>query len=251
MKRPPRPAGDRNPAERAPATVRVGAIDALRGVALCMMFVYHFAFDLRYFGVARLDFENDLLWLGFRAMIVTSFLVLVGVSLVLADRRGAGAAAFLRRVGMIAAGALAATAASYALFPSSFIYFGILHHIAVASLVAWPVRRRPRLAIVVGAAILLAGLTLSSTVFDARPLSWLGFMTHRPVTEDYVPLAPWSAAVFAGIAAGHGLARTGFAALRALEDAPRWLRWLGRHSLAVYLLHQPVFIAVLWLLVGR
>ena len=53
------------------------------------MVVYHFAFDLRFYRVIAADFEHDPFWLGFRALIVTSFLLLVGVSLVLADRRGA------------------------------------------------------------------------------------------------------------------------------------------------------------------
>jgi uncharacterized membrane protein len=62
-----------------------------------------------------------------------------------------------------------------------------------------------------------------------------------------VPLAPWSAAVFIGIALGHLLARKRFAPLSPLAYAPQWLRWLGRHSLVIYLVHQPVLLGVLWL----
>ncbi len=231
------------------AAPRIGAIDALRGGALCMMFAYHFAFDLRYFGVAQLDFENSVFWLSFRAVIVASFLSIVGVSLVLADRRGADAGHFLRRVAMIAAAALAVTAASWLLFPSSFIYFGILHCIALASLLAWPLRRHPRLALVAGIAVLVAASVFSSPAFDRMQLSWIGFTTHKPITEDYVPLAPWSAAVFIGIALGHALEQAGHRPLQLFDAAPRWLRWLGRHSLVVYLVHQPLLMAVLWLLV--
>ena len=61
----------------------------MRGGALCLMFVYHFAFDLRYYRVIDADFEHDPFWLGFRALIVASFMALVGISLVLADRAGA------------------------------------------------------------------------------------------------------------------------------------------------------------------
>src|SRR6266508_6149108 len=56
------------------AAARVAGIDALRGIALAMMFVYHFAFDLRFYRVIAADFENDPFWLGFRALIVASFM---------------------------------------------------------------------------------------------------------------------------------------------------------------------------------
>src|SRR5262249_20382606 len=104
--RPTTPA--RPAAEHAPSLpiARIRGIDALRGGALCLMFVYHFAFDLRFYRVFAADFEHDPFWLGFRALIVTSFLLLVGVSLVLAERRGASVAHFWKRVGVIAACAL-------------------------------------------------------------------------------------------------------------------------------------------------
>lgn len=233
------------------AARRVGAVDALRGIALCMMFVYHLAFDLRFYRVFNGDFEHDPMWLGFRAIIVASFMTIVGVSIVLADRAGMSTARFMRRIGVIALAALAATLGSWLVFPSSFIYFGILHCIVLASLLAWPWRRLPMAAVGVGIAILVAGLTWSSPWFDQRAWSWLGFVTHKPVTEDFVPLAPWSAAVFIGIALGHGLLRVQHRPIGRLDAAPGWLRWLGRHSLMVYLVHQPLFLGILWLLLGH
>jgi uncharacterized membrane protein len=252
---PARPATRAKPAtsaaKPASAAARVAPIDALRGIALCMMFAYHFSFDLRYYRVLNADFEHDPFWLGFRAVIVSSFLLLVGVSLVLAERSGMAWPRFLKRVGWIAAGALAATAASFALFPASFIYFGVLHSIAVTSLLAWPVRRRPAVALAIGIVVLVLGLTVSASVFDTRALSWIGFTTHKPVTQDYVPLAPWAGLVFVGIALGHALAASAFRGVAFLRAAPGWLRWLGRHSLVVYLVHQPIFFALLWLVLGH
>lgn len=233
------------PAGSAP--MRVGGIDALRGVALFLMFVYHFAFDLRYYGVISADFEHSPFWLGFRAVIVSSFMALVGVSLVLADRAGASKAHFWKRLGIIVACALAASIGSYLVFPRTFIYFGILHAIAVASLLAAPFVRRPRLALAIGVLIVAAAFMWSHPMFDTRALSWIGFTTHKPATEDYVPLFPWAGAVFVGIALGDALARNAFRAVGPLGGAPRWLRFLGRHSLAVYMLHQPILLGVLGL----
>jgi uncharacterized membrane protein len=234
-----------------PTGLRLAGIDALRGGALCLMFVYHFAFDLRFYRVIAADFEHDPFWLGFRALIVASFMALVGVSLVLADRAGVAPARFWRRIGVIAACALAVSVASWIMFPHSFIYFGILHGIAVASVLARPLVGRPRTALVVGCLVIAAGFGWSNAAFDAGPLSWIGFVTVKPATEDYVPLAPWAGFVFLGIALGHRIAGDAFSALAPIATAPGWLRWLGRHSLAVYMVHQPILLGALWLALRR
>jgi uncharacterized membrane protein len=231
------------------AGTRLAGVDALRGGALLLMFVYHFCFDLRFYRVTAWDFEHDPFWLGFRALIVASFLLLVGVSLVLAERAHATPKHFWKRIGVIAACALAASAGSYLLFPRTFIYFGILHAIAVTSILAWPLVRLPWVALALGIAVIGAGLTLQWPAFDARALSWIGFTTFKPPTEDYVPLFPWAGVVFVGVALGHALARADFRPLRPLAGAPRWLTWLGRHSLIVYMVHQPILLALLWLVV--
>ena len=110
---------------------------------------------------------------------------------------------------------------------------------------------RPRLALAIGIAIVAAGIALAHPVFDQRPLSWLGFTTDEAGTEDYVPLVPWAGVVLVGIAAGHGPRTRASALLAPLAAAPRWLRWLGRHSLAVYMVHQPLLLGALWVLFGR
>ncbi len=240
--------------ERAPAgslprpgAARVEAVDALRGIAIVAMVVYHFVFDLRFFGVVRADFENDPFWLGYRAVVLTTFLLLVGVSLVLARESGVGTPRFLRRVAVIALCALAATIGSYVVFPDRFIYFGILHCIALASVLARPLAGRPALAAGLGIAAIVAGVALSHPFFDSRATSWLGFTTVKPPTEDFVPLFPWVGVVLLGLAIGHGLVRRDFAPLAPLARAPASLRWLGRHSLAAYMVHQPVLLAALWI----
>ena len=231
--------------------MRRTAIDALRGVAICLMVVYHFCFDLRYFRVIAANFEQDPFWLGFRGLIVTSFLTLVGISLVLADRAGSRPAHFWKRIALITACAAAVSIGSYQMFPRSFIYFGILHCIALASILAQPLLRHPRIALVLGLAVIVAGLFVHHPSFDSRELSWLGFTTRKPLTEDYVPLAPWAGVVFIGVAIGNALWRTDFSVLRPFATMPGWLQWLGRHSLAVYMVHQPLLIGALWMVLRR
>jgi uncharacterized membrane protein len=224
----------------------LSAVDALRGVAICAMIAYHFAFDLNWFGVLHADFNRDALWLSLRAIIVSSFMLLVGVSLVLAQRAGISRARYWRRIALIAACALLVTAASYAAFPKTFITFGILHCIAVASLLAWPFTRYPLAALVTGMVIIALGLQLRLPLFDQPWLNWIGLMTHKPATEDYVPLFPWLGVVLLGICVGTWLASRLFEPLQPLARvAPTWLTWLGRHSLLVYMVHQPILLGVL------
>lgn len=233
---------------------RIAGIDALRGAAICLMIVYHFCFDLNlnWVGVIVADFNRDTFWLAARALIVTSFLTLVGVSLVLAQRADATSHHYWRRIAVIAGCAILVTIGSYILYPQSFIVFGVLHCIAIASLLGQPLVPHPRVALALGVAIVLAGVSIRLPLFDQRGLNWIGMMTHKPTTEDYVPLFPWLGVAFVGIAIGAWLADRQFRPLRPIaRRAPAWLNWLGKHSLLVYMIHQPLLLAILWLVFGR
>jgi uncharacterized membrane protein len=226
---------------------RVSALDALRGLAILAMVAYHFCFDLRYFGVTQWDLYHDPLWLNARTLILSSFLLIAGVSLVLADRGTASHARFWRHVAIIGACAVAVSVASYALFPASWIWFGVLHAIAVSLVLARPLVRRPALALILGIVVIAAGNLFTHPLFDNRALGWLGFMTAKPRTEDYVPLFPWIGVLLLGISAGQALVRAQFRAIAFAEGWPRWIAWLGRHSLATYMVHQPLMIGVLFI----
>jgi uncharacterized membrane protein len=230
---------------------RVAAVDALRALALLAMIAYHFCYDLRYFGVLHADFEHDPLWLGARALILGAFLAIAGASLVLAERAGQTPIEFWRHVGVIGACAAIVSAASYVMFPRTYIWFGVLHAIAVSLVIARPFVRHPRVALVIGTSIVIAGVAFSDPAFDNRALGWLGFMTVKPWTEDYVPLFPWAGVAFCGIAIAHAFARRQVPAPAWLTRAPRWLLWCGRHTLAIYLLHQPVLLGALWVVLHR
>lgn len=245
-----KPAKTKPVAAVAPSA-RVTGLDALRGLAIVAMIAYHFCFDLRYFDVTHSDFEHDLRWLTARTLILASFLLIAGISAVLAQRHAFPLTHWLRHIGIIAAAALLVSAGSRLLFPQSFIWFGVLHAIALSLLLAKPLLRRPVLAALIGMAVIVAGLTFANPAFDNRALGWIGFMTAKPVTEDYVPMFPWTGVLLVGVALGHALVRNRFAALAPLGRVPAPLRLLGRHSLIVYLVHQPLMIGALWLLTKR
>ena len=213
------------------------------------MIAFHFAFDLAYFRVTASDFYHDPFWLHARTAILSSFLLLAGVSLVLAERSPRGRERFWLHVARVAACAIAVSVGSWLVFPRSYIWFGVLHAIALSLVLIRPLVPHPRVALVLGVAVIVAGDLLHATLFDGRPLGWIGFATMKPVTEDYVPLFPWSGVMLVGIAVGHALVRNQFRVIAPLSHLPRALAWLGRHSLAVYMIHQPLLIGLLYLFV--
>jgi uncharacterized membrane protein len=230
---------------------RIEAIDLARGLALVAMAVYHFSWDLEFFGYADPGMTTSGGWRIFARSIASSFLFLVGVSLYLAHANGIRWNGFGRRLAMVAGAAALISAATYLAMPATFIYFGILHHIAVASLLGLVFLRLPWPATLMAAVLVIAApFWLTSQAFDTPLAWWTGLAVNRPPSNDYVPLLPWFGAVLLGIAAARLVHRIGL--LDRLPRpgggvVPRTLIWAGRHSLAVYLVHQPVLIALVWL----
>ena len=142
------------------------------------------------------------------------------------------------------------------MFPNSFIYFGVLHGMAVMLIVArlsagcgrwlWPMGA-VALALAFAAPWAMEAGWLD-TAFNGKTLNWLGLINTKPITEDYVPLLPWMAMVWWGMAATQWyMRRLQLAPIRPLARALGPLAFLGRWSLSYYMLHQPVMLAGLWL----
>ncbi len=226
-------------------TERYAAIDVLRGVAVVLMIGYHFSFDLNYHGWIHQDFNNSPFWLYLRAGIVSLFLTLVGISLVLNSQRTTSAS-FWRRQAKLLAACIAVSVGSYLMFPQSYIFFGILHFILLASLLGRWFVRYERINVIAALLITGIGIQYSNDFFDAPPLQWLGLMTHKPFTEDYVPLIPWFGVVLAGIFLGKRLlAKPGPWMSYQPGNMTKPLALAGRYSLTIYLIHQPILLGVL------
>jgi uncharacterized membrane protein len=241
------------PMPAATGSARLRAVDAARGVALVAMVIYHFTWDLGFFGFIGLQAGHDPAWRIFAKLIAGSFLALVGVSLVLAARDGLRWEPFLRRLAMVAGGAAAISLATWWAMPDDFVYFGILHCIAVCSVLALPFLRAPLLLVAVVAVVCL-GLPAfaASDAFDSPWLFWLGLAeTVRP-TNDYEPVLPWFGVVLGGVLVARLALRAGLDAAiarwRGEGPAGRGLRFAGRHSLLIYLLHQPILFGSLWVI---
>ncbi len=227
-----------------PAPARLVALDAARGGAIVAMVAFHLTWDLGNFGYIDRNFPYSAGVKLFGHGVAIAFLFIVGVSLVVARARGAGPRAFWRRFLLIAGAAGLVSLGTYFAFPQAFVFFGILHCIALASLLAAPLLLAPwPAALLATLAAALAPMFLASPAFNTSWLNWIGLSTFEPLTNDYRPILPWSAAVFAGVAAAKFWAARGWGAIgRDLKAGP--LAWLGRHSLALYLIHQPLLFGL-------
>lgn len=237
-------------------TRRFDRIDALRGAAIAWMTAYHFAFDLDHFRFIREDFHRDPLWTWQRTAIVSLFLFCAGLGQAVAVHQGQGWPRFWKRWGQVAACALLVTLGSWFMFPRSFIYFGVLHGIAVMLVVARLTAPWGRWLWLAGALAIAAPFAARAAhaawpaldVFNAPLLNWLGWISRKPVTEDYVPLLPWMGVMWWGIAAGRSLLRERASLVQGdIAPALRPLAWMGRWSLSWYMVHQPVLIGVVML----
>jgi uncharacterized membrane protein len=229
-------------------------LDVLRAGAMLWMAVFHFCFDLNHFQLLqpRQNFYVDPFWTGQRTAIVSLFLFCAGAGQAMAWHAGQSWARFWRRWFQIAVCAGLVSAGSALMFPRSWIFFGVLHGIAVMLVVCrlaaplklalWPL----------GALALLLPWWWSHPVLEIPALRWMGLISRKPVTEDWVPVLPWVGVMFWGMASTQWLLRRRPTALQA--RVPRLLQplaVLGRWSLSFYMVHQPVLIglilAVIWL----
>ena len=245
------PATQDDAAARPP---RIGLLDTARGVALIAMASYHFTWDMEFMGyLAAGTAETG--WLKIYARtIATTFLFIVGISLVLSSNPEIRWPSFWKRFGMIAAAAVVISIATRIAMPDEWIYFGILHCIAVLTLIGIVFIRLPlAFTLVTTLALLTAWIAdtfvtpglFRSSFFDPRYLAWIGLAVTPERSNDYVPLFPWATPFFAGLSLAAIALRTGLAhRLAAIGTGSWWPARLGRHSLAFYLIHQPVLIGI-------
>lgn len=223
---------------------RLIPLDLARTLALVCMVIFHFTFDLALFGFIDPGTMSQPFWYYFARMIAGSFLFLSGVSLWLAHGQGIRWPAFWLRFAKVAAAAALVTTASLWLVPGGPIWFGILHAIAAASLLGLVALRLPwPVTLALAAVILAAAWGPRFPALDPLWLVWTGLAETRPRMGDYVPLIPWAAPALAGIAVAKALRLDTW---RGTPPSPllHRLTFPGRHSLIIYLIHQPILIGL-------
>jgi uncharacterized membrane protein len=262
---------------------RLASLDIARGLALLAMFAFHFLWDLGHFGYIDAEFPLSPSVRAFGHAIAIAFLFIAGISLVLAHGDRPHWPRFWRRFAIVAAAAALVSAATYLLDPDAFIFFGILHCIAAASLLSAPFLFLPwGGSLAVAALVAAAPLVAANSFFDAWPWWWTGLSTFEPSSNDYRPLLPWLGAMLAGVAAAKAFrahpsldhaafrrnrpnaenvvdsnsieraqrekpvpafSQRALAPLSVGANGSRRLEWLGQRSLPIYLAHQPALFA--------
>jgi uncharacterized membrane protein len=231
---------------------RFWEVDAARGVAIVMMVVYHLTYDLDTFGGYGIESTSGF-WAGFADATASAFLFLVGVSLAISySRADAGRGLFgkyLRRGVRILAYGLALTLVFLAL-GLGVVAFGILQLIGVSIILAYPLLRYRFANLFLGVSIIAIGWYVrAQDVSSESPwLLPLGVVPENLSMPDYRPLLPWFGVVLLGLFAGnvlYGGAKRPAGVPREAPQVARPLVPLGRNSLFIYLIHQPILVALL------
>lgn len=231
---------------------RIVALDLARGLALIAMATYHFSWDLEYFGYLDAGTVGAGFFKIYARSIAASFLFLAGFSLVLGHYPIVRPRPFLVRLAKIILAAAVITVATYFAFPDGFIFFGILHSIAAASIIGLLfLRLSVVITLICAVAAFVAPFYLRSPLFDTPALWFVGLSQTLPRSNDYVPLFPWLAPFLIGVAAARLFLGSRWPARFAgqAKTLSTWqvaLSFASRHSLAFYLLHQPLLFSLVY-----
>jgi len=223
--------------EKKPQIERYIMIDFLRGLGILLMIIFHFVFDLNFSRVVHITFLNNPFWIGFGRLILTIFLICVGMGLALVHKTGIKWSSVKKRFYKIGGWALIITIITYILVPKHFIFFGVLHCIAVASVVGIFFVNRPKLSLFLCLLLFIPHVIFQPTLI---PISkWLGVI---PI--DHIPLYPWVGMVFLGIY----LESINFHKIFLKKNLlTKPFELMGKHSLKIYLVHQPLLFSLLFL----
>ena len=238
---------------------RFWEIDVFRGIAIIMMVVYHLSYDLYFLAGAPIKI-NSLSWILFQRTTASLFLLLVGISLTISYsklkakilqekslfRRN------LKRGIKIFLWGMVITLFTLVFLSDGFIVFGILHLIGISIIISYPFLEYKYKNLGLGLIIILIGVYLGNFTFDIPYLFWLGFEPRSFFSFDYFPILPWYGVVLIGIFLGNLIYPQGKREFNMPDVSnniiTRLLSFLGKHSLKIYIIHQPIIILILYAL---
>ena len=236
---------------------RFWEVDFLRGLALIMMVLYHLIYNFHYFAQYNIKVYSGF-WLYFARTTATIFIFLVGVSLTLSFSKAHCKIKnnkelfliFLKRGLKVFSWGLIITIITWFFLREGFIIFGILHFIGISIILAYLFLKLHFLNLLIGIIFIFIGQYLKGFSFSFYWLIWLGFKPDNFYTVDYFPLFPWFGVVLIGVFFGN-LAYSNYSRKFQLPDFSdfsliRLLCFFGRHSLFIYLIHQPLIILLLY-----
>ena len=235
--------------------MRIFLLDISRGVCVLAMIVYHFCWDLGYFGLIDLQLITQGLGLLIAQLIGLSFITIAGISSRLSSLSNNFRPKFVKRFLKLVLISSVISAATFLLDRNSFIFFGILHLLAVCSLISLiliKIRNNFQLLLICLSATLisLSGITLDLPFI----LSWLGFNKQPPITNDFYPLFPWITFYFFGLWLGEIIikeidkkSKISSVSYSGMSIVFKFFEYTGQRSLIIYILHQPILFSLFFI----
>jgi uncharacterized membrane protein len=218
---------------------RMEEIDFARGIAIILMIIFHLIVDLKDFFSYPLEYLQGFWYIEGKCSAIL-FIFLCGISSTLSQRS-------TRHGITVFTWAMILTAVTYFYNPNFYIRFGILHLLGISLLSVPVISRLPRVGLLlVSAAFFIVGFFFAQRFISSPYLFPLGLQTSTFASLDYYPLFPWYGIFIIGILAGKHL----YSPKQSLISIPlpQAITRLGQHSLAIYLIHQPVLLALLYML---
>ncbi|MEL4305063.1 heparan-alpha-glucosaminide N-acetyltransferase [Methanococcoides sp. LMO-2] len=250
---------------------RFWEIDLLRGIAIVMMVAFHLAYDLKYFNAYDINLTSGSIFMVGRVSAIL-FIVLAGISLTLSHSRkwqmkGTGStgekveryeksefARYAKRGLRIFFWGMLITGGSYIFLRDGVIVFGILHFIGIGIILAYPFLRFRTANLILALPVIATGLWMQNITFEINWFFWAGLRSSGFHSYDYFPLLPWFGILLIGIFLGN-LLYPDYKRAQLLSSIPdisgylpvKGLCYMGRRSLLIYLLHQPILVLLIYI----
>jgi len=244
------------------STSRFIELDILRGIAIALMIFLHLLWDLDYFGIVPLNHQIY----QFQEVVPLVFFLIVGICLVVGKNKNYSKTPqeqkkydrhlALRGLKIFGFG-MVITLVTIIFMPDRPIIFGVLHFIGLSIILSIPFIRLKNYNILFASLLILAGIIVGKYPVENPTVLHLVIGLHQAniwrYTIDYFPLVPWFGVILVGIVLGNILYKDNKRRFY-MPDLSKYksfttLSWVGKHSLAIYLLHQPIISGMLLIFV--
>lgn len=233
-------------------------LDVLRGFAIIFMIYLHIIWDLDYFGFVPINTQVY----QFQKIVPTMFFMLLGVCLVVSKNKKITQSSYnekkynkhllIRGLKIFGLGMII-TSVTMIFLPNRPIFFGVLHCIGFSIILSIPFLKFKYYNILFALFVIMIGLLFGQYSIENPTVLHLMVGLHQTniaqYTIDYFPLFPWFGACLFGIVLGNLLYKGNGRRFR-IPDISKYkpismFSWLGKHSLTIYLLHQPIIAGAL------
>ncbi len=219
---------------------RIWEIDFARGIAIILMVLFHAVVDLTDFYSAGIDYLEGF-WYFEGKVSAILFILAAGISSTLSRNN-------LKRGLLVFTWGMLLTLVTYVYNPQKFIVFGILHFMGFSMVIYHFAKNIGRkTALLLSVVIIISGIFLADISVETSYLFAAGLTSHSFCSLDYYPVLPWFGVFLMGALAG----KTLYANKKSLLSSnlkPNLINFLGRHSLIIYLIHQPIILTGLHLM---